>query len=284
MSLAARLTQPFDYVGYSLAARLIGTFLPYHGTMLSRLGANSVFEYPYADLYWSRLAYRAGNYSQSEETLLKGVRDVPYCFIDCGANYGFFSTLVSSQEYGFKPAIAIEADPDTFQWLRMNCANNDGRFHTYNRAVYSKSGMRVNIDASAKHEARSISLDGKCLGRQATTLTLDELIPMIDAIGQDYTVLKLDVEGVEIEALRGGERLLKRNCLVLYEDHGNDPTHKVSRHLMGELGMSLFVKEPGQLRRLENMDEIAKLKMNRRVGYDLIATRSPAWLERLERL
>ncbi|MEH0072816.1 hypothetical protein V6L77_25490 [Pannonibacter sp. Pt2-lr] len=53
-------------------------------------------------------------------------------------------------------------------------------------------------------------------------------------------VLKLDVEGVEIEALRGGVALLMRDVLVIYEEHGSDRSHAVSRYLREECGMRLF--------------------------------------------
>ena len=36
------------------------------------------------------------------------------------------------------------------------------------------------------------------------------------------TGFQLDVEGVEIEAIKGGARLLQTDCVVICEEHGND--------------------------------------------------------------
>ena len=44
-------------------------------------------------------------------------------------------------------------------------------------------------------------------------------------------LIKLDVEGVEIEAIKGGTRLLQGDSVILCEEHGNDPqSHRVALH------------------------------------------------------
>ena len=45
-------------------------------------------------------------------------------------------------------------------------------------------------------------------------------------------LIKLDVEGVEIEAIKGGARLLQGDSVILCEEHGNDPHHTVSRYIL----------------------------------------------------
>lgn len=81
-------------------------------------------------------------------------------------------------------------------------------------------------------------------------------------------IIKLDVEGAEIPALRGGRDLLRRRrVLIAYEDHGGDPTCKVSRHLQSQ-GMVIADLATGQQL---SIDEIAARKTSAWKGYNFLA-------------
>ena len=64
-------------------------------------------------------------------------------------------------------------------------------------------------------------------------------IDKIDNIVNKFTIdnkiiLKLDVEGNEINALKGAARTLRKKILIIYEDHGSDFTHKNTRFLLNQ--------------------------------------------------
>lgn len=281
MGLAARLTRPVEYVGYSKAAGLIRTLLPSKRSVRTRLFEDTLFEYPYGDGYWSRLAYNGDVYARNEEDFLKAIRTVDYAYIDCGANFGYMSSIITSEAYGKKPSIAIEADPDTFEILKHNANLNANRFEIRHNAIYSKSGEMVNIHGD-KHEARSI-LDesGNRAEGNVETLALDDLSAWYKKQQKQALILKLDVEGVEIDALKGAGKLMNEQTLIMFEDHANDKTHEVSSYLMNTLGMQLFYSEKGGCRELNSIDEIARVKVNPRVGYDFMATKSEFWINRI---
>ncbi len=282
LRIAAQLTKPIEYVGYSKAAGLIKVFLPSKRTVRTQLFDDTFFEYPYADSYWSRLAYNGDVYARAEEDFLMAMNNVNYAYIDCGANFGYMSSIVTSEAYGQKPAIAIEADPNTFQTLQHNAELNKNRFEIRHNAIFSKSGEMVNIHGD-KHEARSIlDEEGNRGNGNVATLALDDLSDWLQKQKSEALILKLDVEGVEIDALKGANALLVQNTLIMFEDHAADKTHEVSNYLMNELGMRIFYSEKQGCRELKNIDEVANVKVNSRVGYDFLATKSEFWISQIE--
>jgi hypothetical protein len=75
-------------------------------------------------------------------------------------------------------------------------------------------------------------------------------------------VIKLDVEGVEIEALSGAQGLLQRDCVVICEEHGLDRTHGITRHLIEALALGVFVYDEGE-RRFMRLDRVERLDRSR---------------------
>ena len=279
---AAIMTRPIEYVGFSKAAALVRTFLPSSNVIQTTLFDDTLFEYPYGDGYWSRLVYNGDVYSRQEEEFLRSIRDIDYAFIDCGANYGYMSSIVTSETYGKKPAISIEADPNTFLYLKRNAALNKNRFEIHHNAVFSKSGEMVNIYGH-KHEARSIlNADGKHSDGNVETLALNDLEPWVKAQNTERLVIKLDVEGVVIDALRGSGNLFEYNTLVMYEDHAKDKSSEVSDYIMTELGMNVFFSGPQGCKHIKSIDEVKKIKTNSHIGYDFVATNNENWIKDLK--
>ena len=279
---AGWMTRPIEYVGYSKAAGIVRTFIPSKRKVRMQLFDDTNFEYTYADSYWSRLVYIGDVYSRAEENFLYAIRHLDYAYVDCGANFGYMSAIVTSKAYGNKPSVAIEADPATFKALKLNAELNDNRFEVHHNAIYSKSGEMVNIHGD-KHEARSIlNDDGDCEDGNVETLALDDLTKWYKKQKSKALILKLDVEGVEIDALKGAAKLLNENTLVMFEDHAADKTHEVSAYLMEELGMRIFYSEKHGCRELKTLKDVAKVKINPRVGYDFIATKNDFWIKEIE--
>lgn len=286
MSLGAKLTGPIRSVGYSWIARAVKLVFPSQKLVVMQELEDTRFAYSYGDLYWSRLADIKSSYTPDMENFLISIKDVDYAFIDCGANYGFFSCMVTSEKYGKKPAIAIEADPKTFKFLENNCELNTKRFDIRHNAIFSQAGKTVNIYGE-KHEARSIISDtneDKVHG-EVETITIDSFQDWISKKNKTVSVVKLDVEGVEIDALKGAKELLETDCLIYYEDHGSDSTHEISKYVTEELGLTIFSPDDsGKCRPINSLDELTAIKVYKRTGYDFIATKSEFWLDKISKL
>jgi len=279
MRVAAKASRPIDYTGLSHANRIITKILPSDRFVQARMFDDTVFEFPYGDGYWGVLLDNKIPYSPSEEYFLMAIRDIDYAFVDCGANFGYMSSIVTSKAYGQKPCIAIEADPTTFKMLERNWKLNNKRFELKHNAVFDKSGEWVSF-GGGKHEARSIQesvVDEQC--HDVETIALDTLIPWIKKQKSENLILKLDVEGVEIPALKGARKLLRTNPCILFEDHASDKTHEVSKFMMEDLGMTIFYSDEHGCREMHSLDEISSIKRNPRVGYDFIAVNGDFWLD-----
>ena len=284
MTAAAAGLSRFDDLGFSHVARLVRGILPSRRSLRIAFAVDAAFEMPYGDGYWGVLLPRAAVYEADTEPLLRAIAGVEYAFVDCGANYGYWSVLVSSSAFGSHPAVAVEAAPDTYAWLVRNAEINGGRFAALNRAVAGRSGERLAL-YGGKHESRSLAGgDGAEVLATVETLALDDLLAREELKGASAIVLKLDVEGVEVAALEGGQRMLERDLLIAYEDHGSDREHIVSRHLAEKLGMRLFAVAGGAVRPLGGAGELSAIKRNPRYGYNFFATRSPFWIAEMERL
>lgn len=284
MRIAAKSTRRIQYSGLRHLNKVIKGIFPSNEFIQVRFNDDTSFEFPYGDGYWGRLLDNSKTYSPCEENFLFAIRDLDYAFIDCGANFGYMSLLVSSKAFGSKPSIAVEADPNTFSVLERNWRLNGQRFEIRNNAVFSQSGNIVDFGGN-KHEARSIQETSQTQNAsRIETVALDDLKPWIKRQKKKHLILKLDVEGVEVAALEGSTSLLKDDPCVMYEDHGMDKTHEISRFLKDKLGMRLYFSEPTGCRELKSWDDIDAIKVNPRVGYDFIAARGDFWPQKIAEL
>ena len=286
MRTAAFILAPFEFVGFSWAAALVRSVFRGQNQVQVKLSGDSLFEYPYGDGYWGTLLYNKMAYSPEIEGYLKSFADIDYAFIDCGSNFGYMSVIVSSDEFGNKPAIAIEADPENYQKTVQNANLNGKRFDHCHNAVFNESGKKVTL-FGAKHEAFSLRGESGDQSRaEVETLALNDLSGWLEQQGNPKSILKLDVEGVEIDALKGAGKILENDCLVIYEEHGADINHEISRYLKNHLNMRLYFggTDGKNLTEITSFEEITKLKTSKRVGYDLFATSSGFWVDRLNQL
>jgi FkbM family methyltransferase len=248
-----------------------------------QLNPDAVFQFPYGDGYWSKLLNRAYHYEDELELLFLGAVDVDYTFIDCGANYGYWSVLVSSASYGSHKAIAIEPSSANFAKLANNARINGDRFEAMKCAIGASRGTAYLT--GTKHEAFSIA-GGADGGEQVAVIALDDLVDDGKVQPAGKYLIKLDVEGVEIEAIKGGARLLSTDSMILCEEHGQDRNHTVSRYILDQTPMQLMVYDPSS-RRFETVTELSildRIKVSAHVGYNVFGTASAFWQNRVAAL
>lgn len=275
------LTRPYGHRGYRLGCRAVAAAVGDRNIVIG-LNEDAAFEIPFCDGYWSRMLNRRYDYEEEIEAFLKSAATLRYCFVDCGANFGYWSALASSGPFGGQATLAIEASPENAKRLARNARLNGDRFRWLNAAVGEESGGFARI-TGARHEAFGTLPLPEDEPNAVPTVSLDGLVAdgLIDA--SLPVVIKLDVEGVEIEALKGAEGLMQRDCVVICEEHGSDRTHGITRHLINEMSLSVFMFDPISCRfiRLNSAESVEQIKKHPWVGYNVFATSSGLWEERL---
>jgi FkbM family methyltransferase len=280
LSSGSKVASTFSHRGYNRCANLLRKTLPERDIAI-KLNPDATFEFPYGDGYWSKLLDRSYSYEDELELLFRDSVDVDYTLIDCGANFGYWSVLISSAPYGSHRAIAIEPSSQNFAKLKTNAEINGGRFELMKCAIGAARGTaRL---SGTKHEAFSIVGEASGGGEDVPVITLDDLLDDGKVSPDDKFLIKLDVEGVEIEAIKGGTRLLQGDSALLCEEHGSDANHTVSRYILEHTPLKLIVYDP-RSNRLETVTELSildRIKVSSRVGYNVFGTASAFWQDRI---
>ena len=107
-----------------------------------------------------------------------------------------------------------------------------------------------------------------------------------DAVSNIRALAQILYQGVEIDAIKGGTRLLAGDSVIMCEEHGNDPDHTVSRYILDQTPLKLIVYDP-RSNRLETVTELSildRIKVSSHVGYNVFGTASVFWQQRIDAL
>lgn len=227
------------------------------------------------DVYWNSFICQPHlDYEPEIAKFLLRLKDVDYLFFDCGANIGYWSVLATSEMLGRKRTIALEPSRETSAILRQNCNANGQRFEICDKALSEHDGQRLFFISSGHHAARHIvETQGDRLTHiePVISTTIDALARQLQLTDSDRIVVKLDVEGAEISALKGAHQVLKRDALIIYEDHGNDPSHATTRFVFVELGFPVFsIAADGTITEIKELSALDHVKKDPKLGYNFV--------------
>lgn len=143
----------------------------------------------------------------------------PAVMVDVGANIGWYSLLVSRLSRGACRVFAFEPDPRNFALLESNLALNDTRnVKAFNLALGESAATlqlhRYDHDNAGRHSLLELH-DGASVPVQV--VSLDTLWSERRLPDGPIRLLKMDIEGYEVIALRGAHSVLSRCEWVLIE-------------------------------------------------------------------
>lgn len=233
------------------------------------------------DRYWMRLLLPGWRYEPEVAAVLATALDATTLFVDGGANIGYWSVFALGRVAEGR-CLSVEASPVTYAWLCRTAAVNGDRFVPVHAALWDRSGVVVGIDVDVERHGRASITATAATSTGATTAALDvaevETVTLDDLIGPvrrpaERVVVKLDVEGAEVAALRGARRLLGDGALVVYEDHGRDRHHRATRYLLDEIGVAVarWDDDRAGLVSVRRAEELDAVKGHRWKGYNLVA-------------
>jgi FkbM family methyltransferase len=174
-------------------------------------------------------------------------------FLDIGANIGAISIPVSAQRSDVD-VVALEAAPWIFEYLKVNIkANNLHNIQAINKAISNKAGSQVDFFSPRdKFGKGSLAPVFTSAAVKVETTTLDILS---SAFGdKPIGLIKVDVEGFEALAFRGGSNLLSNSGApdILFEfvdwaeELGGEKPGS-AQLLMLDYGYELYLFEHGKI-------------------------------------
>jgi FkbM family methyltransferase len=171
--------------------------------------------------------------------------------LDIGANVGYLTSLAAVRAGTAGQVIAYEPHPRVFEMLSGNVASwaaHPGVAPVeLHEAALSDHAGEGELAAGPLHNANmglsALQAPGTAAVAEATVYTVP--IDRLDDVVGDRSVglLKIDVEGHELEVLRGGVELLRSGRVrdLIFEDHQDYPNEATK--LVEGSGMTLFSLE-----------------------------------------
>jgi hypothetical protein len=144
--------------------------------------------------------------------------------LDVGANIGNHSIFLTKF---FKDIYAYEPNPTTFMMLELNCqllkrSVNLERIHCRNYALGDMDGYtEMELNRKNMGSARLIPGTYTPIARKdesSPTVHVKKLDDIVELVDKDIRLIKIDVEGHELNVLRGASRILNRQKpIVIFE-------------------------------------------------------------------
>ncbi|MFN7731155.1 MAG: FkbM family methyltransferase [Pirellula sp.] len=155
-------------------------------------------------------------------------------FLDVGANVGLYS-LLASRHVG-SSIVCVEPGKTQLDRLAENLRDNSCNALILPYCVSDEPGISHMSSGDAVSHVSADTLQGEAV----ETVRLDDVVP-----DRTYALMKLDVEGFELKALRGARSLISSGRLpaILFELNGSSTRYGVSEsdvpRLLREHGYTL---------------------------------------------
>jgi len=179
-------------------------------------------------------------------------------FLDVGANVGYYTLLASRLVGDTGRVIAVDASPSVYEILSRNVSRNRcANVQLRNVAIADGAGRRgiyrgaeLNVGSTSMFEGPGRRYEG-----EVPAITIDELLE-----GRDLSRLvgiKIDVEGAELQVVRGMSRTLPRlpwSCKIFLEASGG-PLREQGADMQTLL--EPFLARGFEVRRIDNRYDFA---------------------------
>lgn len=172
-----------------------------------------------------------------EEAMIHGAYDLalipfePDLIIDVGAHIGLFS-LQAATRWPQSPILAFEPHPENAVWARRNFASNGIRATLIEAAASLKPGW-MDFDLGG-------GMGRLCAGGSIKVMSVD-LPAMLSAFPSSKILLKMDIEGGEMDILPKVLSILPASNAVFVELHGTSTEYDEMLAVIDSLGFTIRV-------------------------------------------
>lgn len=202
-----------------------------------------------------------GVYEAHETDMVLRLMPASGCFVDIGANVGWYSILVAKAVPG-ATVYAFEPIPSTYQLLMENILlNGAGEIHPHNFALGAAEDQ---LDFYFHPENSDSASQVNILGRpdaQKLVVPVHKLDDVAASENLKIDFIKCDVEGAELMVVRGALQTIKRDRPILFLEMLRKWSAKFGYHpneiidLLSALGYHCFRLDTDSLRRQLRVDE-----------------------------
>jgi len=203
----------FDIIGVRLFANSLPKLLlpePKGELVLETIHGFKLLIDPKNDRGVERSIYYTGTYEKGTLHVISGLLKPGDTFVDVGANIGIMSILAAGRVGAEGRVVAFEPNPETRRILEANVSMNDiVNLEVKQFAVGASASIGVIFDHSDPNRGRAtmVKPDQNGVGHEVVVVALDEQFKGSERVD----MIKLDIEGYELEALKGMTALLKRS-------------------------------------------------------------------------
>ena len=170
---------------------------------------------PVKDNGVERSIYYTGTYEKGTLYILKNILKEGDVFVDVGANIGLMSILASQVVSNSGKVFAFEPNPNTLEILKKNIELNEvSNIEASSYAIGSKIESSKIYDRWNANRG-SASLIKPDYETTSYDINVIRLTDYFETRGEKITAIKLDIEGYELEALKGALEILKKMSPML---------------------------------------------------------------------
>ena len=150
-----------------------------------------------------------GSYEAKKQIAIARMLRPGHIFYDIGANAGFFTLLGARCVGSSGRVIAVEPLPRNIEMLEKHLAiNNISNVRIVEKAISDFVGTaRFTVEG---HSTSKISAEGQAV---VEVTTLDTIM---EELGTPPNLMKVDIEGAEIELLKGARKVLEQFRPVVF--------------------------------------------------------------------
>lgn len=183
-------------------------------------------------------AYWLGLFEVRKSTLFVRTLHPGDVVFDLGANVGYYTMIASLYAGGTGCVVAFEPLPQNISYLKRHLELNQMQNVRLVDVAVADVSETSSFDAGNNRSMGKLAAEGEI---KVTTVCLDDLLAR-----QEFPVpqvLKIDIEGAELRALRGAQNLLTKRRPKLFIATHSDALHQGCRKFLAELGYNVRVLE-----------------------------------------
>jgi FkbM family methyltransferase len=193
------------------------------------------------DVYVGRSFDLYGEFSQKEADLFPQLLRPGDLVVEVGANIGAHTLVIAKLVGPQGLVIAYEPQRICFQTLCANIALNSITWvYTYMQAVGRETGSLVvpSLDYTQPNNFGGINLRGHRQGERVQLTTLDSLTL------SKCRLIKIDVEGMEIDVLQGAKNVIAKHRPFLYVENDRQEQSDALIRFIDSLGYNMYWHRP----------------------------------------